>query len=317
MLKHFPFGEAFEAGMGGRALKALEPLCDLDEVRYRQELALKRQLLAQQHDAYCFSGADALGERWQVVEWEVLQLVLEDLAQKHPSHFGLQCSGAHWVWDNRLLAERHELTFGDSQSLAGLSPLDWVGRQVQEDLVLVSADPKATFVGGQLCFPNAWDIADKLGQSFAAVHAPTAASTLEAVNAGQRLVNALKPGRTYCRLGWHFKLTDQLDLSTKHMPAYQRHVAERAPQLDAESVGRELYLRVERQTLTRLRRSEFILFGIHTYCSPLELETSDPERARRMLQVLLQTPDDVRRYKALDQYEHALLPHLRAKANAT
>jgi hypothetical protein len=120
--------------------------------------------------------------------------------------------------------------------------------------------------------------------------------------------------RTFCRIGWNFKLSSQLDLSTKHLPAYLAHAAARAPKLDPEGVGRELCLRIERQTFTRLTRSPHVLFGIHTYLSALEVEAQDPERARRILQVVKEAPDDVKRYKAILPLEAAFIHYLQGKA---
>lgn len=131
----------------------------------------------------------------------------------------------------------------------------------------MSADPEAAFVGGQLCFPNGWNLPDRLGKSFMDVHARTPQTTMPSAHAGVRLLSAMKPGKTVWRTSWNFKLTAQLDLSVKHKPAYKTDFAARAHRLSAEAAGHEVYLRVERQTFTRLRRSDHVLFGIHTYNS--------------------------------------------------
>ena len=69
------------------------------------------------------------------------------------------------------------------------------------------------------------------------------------------------------------------------------------PLLTTHTIGHELFLRVERQTLTRLPGSMIVLFGIHTYISRLEDEAADPWRARRMLDVIRTAPRDVKDYK--------------------
>jgi hypothetical protein len=307
MLRFFPFGEHFEPGMAGRSLPAAEPLIDVDQACYVAEIAQKREQLARAHADYVLLPPELDG-----AEWEVLELVLLDLARHSPAWFELEQRGPRWRWHNRLLGEAIAFTLGDRASLP-LAPLDWVGRQVQEDLVLVRADAQGTLVGGQLCFPNGWDLPERAGLPYLAIHQRTPGSTMAGVEAGGRLLQALKPQRTFCRIGFNFKLSSQLDLSTKHMPAYRRHADARALQLDAAAVGRELYLRIERQTFTRLTRSPHVLFGIHTYLSALETEASDPERARRILQVMTEAPEDVLRYKAILPIEAAFRSYLEAK----
>lgn len=308
MLRFFPFGEHFEPGMAGRSLADSEPLIDVDEPCYASETALKRELLSMAHHDYFLAPPEL-----DSAQWEVLELVCTDLTRRYPSWFTLAREGDAWHWENRLLQEAATFCYGDASTLP-LSPLDWLGRQVQEDLVLVRADAEGTLVGGQLCFPNGWDLTERAGQSYLAIHQRTPGSTLVGVHAGGRLLQALKPNRTFCRIGWNFKLSSRLDLSTKHLPAYLAHAAARAPELDSEGVGRELFLRIERQTFTRLTRSPHVLFGIHTYLSALEVEAGDPERAKRILQVVKEAPDDVKRYKAILPLQAAFTRYLEGKA---
>lgn len=306
MLKYFPFGETYETHMGARPLKAGEPLCEVDLPVYAGEVTLKRRLL-EESPAYYFCGGAGTRE----AQWEALGLVLESLAADYPQHFGLEKNGDGWHWRNRLLDERHSFRCGDDASLP-CEPLDWAGRQVQEDLVLVGADEGQRFVGGQLCFANGWSIGTHIGKTFLGLHELLPQANHPAVQAGQRLLESMKPGKTVWRMNWSFKLTDRLDLSTRHMPGYLAEAGARAPRLTVEDVGREVFLRVERQTLTRLPGGA-VLFGIHTYHSRVEAEAADPQRARRMLKVLRGLPEDVRAYKALAGYEAALLGYLASR----
>ncbi len=292
--------------MGAKALRASDALIDLELPHYKDEIALKRNLLEQLPGEYYRGGPQLL-----TAQWEILELVLKDLADHYPEHFGLERRGEVVSWRNNLLDELHTFTYGDEATLP-LEPLDWVGRQVQDDLVLVSADSDAVFVGGQLCFPNGWDLPDRLGKSFMNVHARAPQTTLPSVHAGVRLLSAVKPGKTVWRTSWNFKLTAQLDLSVKHKPAYKADFAVRAPRWSAEAAGREVHLRVERQTFTRLRRSGHVLFGIHTYNSSLADEAADSERARQILKVIRETPEDVKRYKAISPIKSAMTGFLEA-----
>src|SRR6266567_3575328 len=60
-----------------------------------------------------------------------------------------------WVWRNRLLDNETHFVLGEHDSLP-LPPLDWVGRQVQEDLLILrgTTEDGMSLVAGHLCFPN-------------------------------------------------------------------------------------------------------------------------------------------------------------------
>ncbi len=305
MLRFFPFGETFDAGMDGRALGASEALCDVDEA-YKTEVSLKRRLLASDPEYY-FAGGDAT----LTAQWDVLELVLTGLAAHYP-HFDLVRESDAWHFTNRLLGEETAFTFGDEDSLA-LEPLDFAGRHVQEDLVLVRGRGDAEFYGGQLCFANGWAIPDRLGKPFMTIHTRTPQVTMPSVHAGRRLLHSMKVGKTLWRLSWNFKLTDQLDLTTRHKAAYKADFAARAPTLTPEAAGQEIFIRVERQTFTRLPRSGDVLFGIHTYNSSLEEESQNSERSRRILNVVRAAPQDVKDYKALTPVEAAMTAYLESR----
>ena len=130
MLRFFPFGETFDARMGGRTLGAREPLCDVDE-HYLEEVRLKAHLLETDPDYYFSGGAATLA-----AQWDVLELVLNDLSTHDPQRFELSKNGDAWRFSNHVLEQHTEFRFGDARTLS-LEPLDFAGRQVQEDLVLV------------------------------------------------------------------------------------------------------------------------------------------------------------------------------------
>ena len=308
MLRHSPFEDGFDPGMGMRVLKTHEPLCEVDRSRYDFEVSLKQQLLTESY-SYYFHGGDAT----MTAQWDVVELVATDLAQHYPQDFQLQRQGDDWHWHNRITGQSAAFDFGDSNNLP-TEPLDWIGRQVQEDLVLLSPDASASFVGGQLCFANGWAISDKLGKPFLEIHHRTPRATMGSVETGARFLETLKPGRSFWRMSWNFKLSDQMDMTTKHKPAYKADFAKRAPQLTASDVGNAVFIRIERQTFTRLPRSHGLLFGIHTYNSSVAEEASDPNRARAILNVLRAAPRDVMDYKAITPIETALMTFLQGRA---
>ena len=164
MLPYFPFGKHFNDKIGTVLLTENEPLVDVD-AQYRTDVLLKRQQLTELPDYYAQAQPGH-----ETAQWEVVELVLQHLASFWPDSFSLGQSGDVWQWNNRLLGETATFTFGDSSTLP-LMPLDWVGRQIQEDLLLLSGSD-ATLVAGQLCFGNDWSLNEKMGLPFWDIHAP-------------------------------------------------------------------------------------------------------------------------------------------------
>lgn len=303
MLPYFPFSDAFDHRMGTAPLRPDESLIEIDE-HYESEISRKRQLLTHDHRYYFQAQPDT-----DIAQWDVLDCVLTAAAQHHPAHFSLTKSGKVWHWRNNKLKEEYQFTFGDNETLP-LAPLDWVGRQVQEDLLILSPDETATLVAGQLCFPNGWCLDDKFGKTFLGIHRPAPTMVQPTLQAAHTLLGRIPAHRPIWRASWNFKITDQLDMSTQYSAGYNSTLEQLAPHMTTDTIGDELFIRIERQTFSRLPRSGAVLFGIHTYQNVLSKEASDPERAQRMLGTLRTTPREMLLYKAIAPFEDALLGFL-------
>ena len=293
--------------MAVRPYTANDRLIEVDE-HYLPEVRLKRELLARDHAFYFRAQPDTL-----LAQWDVVALVLEDLARAQPDHFQLAKRDDHWEWHNALLGESAQFVFEDAATLPH-APLDWAGCQVQEDLVLLSPGEEARLVGGQLCFPNGWSLNSKWDQPLLAVHTRIPQSAGPSMQVAPRLMDRMLPDRPVWRASWNFKLLNDLEMSDREKPRVKADFALRAPTLTAENIGPQLWLRIERQSFAKLPRSRHTLFIIHTYQSLLEDEASDPARARQMLATLRATPRDMLDYKAVTPIEGPLLAYLERRA---
>ncbi len=302
MLPYFPFGQQFNEKMGTFPLPESDRLIEVDE-HYRTEVALKCQLLTERPDYYYQSLPGH-----ETAQWDVLEVVLCNMARFHPEQFRFQQEGGYWHWHNHRLNEQTTFTFGQAATLP-LEPLDWVGRQVQEDLILLAGND-ATLVAGQLCFGNGWCLDEKMGLPFWQIHAPIVPIVEPMMLAARKLMERLPVGRPVWRLNWSVKLTDQLDMTSRHTPVLDQLLTDRLPYLTPDTIGQQLFVRIERQTLTRLPRSGAILFGIHTYQNRLDREATDPDRARRMAQVFRSTPPAMLAYKGMTDFTPALINYL-------
>lgn len=306
MLPHFPFADRFNDKMGTHPLAEGEGRVEVGP-EYAAEVALKRCLLAG-HPAYYFRALPGT----EAAQWEALGLLLDDLHRLNDERFFLEKTGDQWHWRNGLLGEETAFVFGKAETLP-LAPLDWVGRQVQEDLLLLAGTPPA-LVAGQLCFANDWSLEEKLGLPFAAVHAPVGDSVAPMLRAAGTFVERLPPNRPVWRLNWSFKHSPDLDQTTRHAPRLKAELAALAPTLTPDTIGERLFVRVERQTLTRLPRSGAVLFTVRTHQRRLAAEAADPDRAARMRATLRSTPPGLLDYKSITPFLRPLLRYLAEKS---
>jgi dimethylamine monooxygenase subunit A len=167
----------------------------------------------------------------------------------------------------------------------GLHPLDAAGRAVQEDLcVLVERRGAHVLVAGSVCFPSYWRLEDKMGRSLAEVHAPVPHYAAELDLRVERLLGRLRPGRAVWRRNWSIHDDPEYHLRAPGVP---RPVT--AP--------RGLWLRSERQTLSRLPESGAVLFTIRTQQVPLAVLADRPDIAAGMAAAISAWSPELAAYK--------------------
>ncbi|GER89579.1 hypothetical protein KDW_37410 [Dictyobacter vulcani] len=307
MFQYFPFDvDHFSMTMGTRALgKGF--VIEVDPACYHAEITLKQRLL-NDDTSYYFQALP----HTEPLQWDTLTYLLPHLAACYPQHFSLTMQTEHWIWHNHLLQECVTFQPGVHASLP-LSPLDWLGRQLQEDLLLLdgSVDGGIPLVAGQLCFPNSWCLEEKLGQSFLHIHDPVALFAEQLGRSSQLLLERLKVGRPVWRLNWAFRTIDRLDIT----PRTAHEIQQSYQTLTPETIGERCLLRVERQTLSRLPTTGAILFTVHTYQESVAELTHNVKHARRMASVLRSTPAEVLAYKGIAPFADLLLDYLQLRSH--
>lgn len=301
MLRYFPFSEKYDLKMGTTSLASELDVVECD-VHYEQEISVKRKQLDENHTYYYKANVDTLP-----AQWETLALVLTALSEKYPQVFSLTKNGEHWRWHNKRLNEKQEFIFGDEASLP-LQPLDWVGRQVQEDLVLL--DKSSLLVAGQLCFPSGWCLQDKMNRHFLEIHNPLPRLTDTMIQSAGKLIERIPPHRPLTRNNWGFRVCDWLDLSARQAQAYEKLLHESATSFTPDTIVDRVFLRVEHQTLSRLPGSGHLLFTIHTYQGKVREEMEDPQRAALLRSFLETVPAEMLEYKLMTPFIKMLRTYL-------
>jgi dimethylamine monooxygenase subunit A len=257
------------------------------DARYPDEMRQRRALLTERHDevfAALPGSEDARAE--------TLDLVVAHLTRHHPGWF--HCDGARL--QNLLTGETWNLPPPDCD------PLELAGRLVQEDLCIIQhAEDGPRFTAAVLCFPSRWRLHDKLGQKLAAVHGPVPLYADRLARPVDRFMRHVKPGHIAQRLNWSLMDDPALFQSSGH----GRDGINSA--ITAENAGSTLNLRVERQTLRRLPRSDAVLFGIRVHVYKLARVIDTPALAGRLAAAVRALPAEINRYKSLGTFREAVL----------
>ena len=262
---------------------------ELDE-RYVEELTLRRDLLARRRDEV-FAAAPG-SERARRETWDVLAA---HLAEQWPDWFAREGRGLV----NRFTGESWNLCD------PGRDPLEAAAMLVQEDLCLIELGPQGpVLTAGVVCFPSRWRLGEKLGRPLTAVHGPVPFYGERLARPVDRFMNLVKPGHVSVRLNWSV-----LDDPALFQPT-GKFRTDRSDHITAENAGDTLYVRVERQTLTRLPTSGAVLFTIRVHVYPLARIAARPEIAARLAEAVRALPPPTVHYKSLLRFREPLLAYL-------
>lgn len=290
-LEYLPFRRGpFRLAMGLAPLDLRDWIAP--DARLAIELQEKERLLHERHaDIFCALPQAIAASR------EVLQLLVAHLPQRFP---------ALYRHDGNTFTS---LATGQCWELAhtSLHPLDLAGRLVQEDLCVMQHDATAgvyRLVAATVCFPTRWCLADKMGQSVAAIHAPVPRYDQQLGLSMDRFFARLKPARPVWRINWSL-----LDSPALFQPrGHGQHKKNLA--ITADNAGDRLWLRLERQTLRRLPVSNDIVFTIRVYVRPLHSLATSPVQAAELAAALRALPASMQRYKSLLPFREAVLAWL-------
>jgi hypothetical protein len=276
--------------MGLRPL-ALPDWIEPDE-RIAVELAEKARLLRDHHPEVFAVLPEAT---------ESAKEVLEVLAAHLPARFPTLYRREGPRLTNLVMQETWDL------AQPALHPLELAGRLVQEDLCLMARETTREvyrLVGAAVCFPTRWRLADKLGQPLQAIHAPVPGYDAQLAAPLERLFARLQPDKPVWRCNW--SLVDDPTLFQPTGPGGRAGTGE----ITADNAGEKVWLRIERQTLRRLPRTQAIVFTIRVHVRPLHSLTRCPEQAARLAATLRALPEPMRVYKSLPPFLAAVVTWL-------
>ena len=222
-----------------------------------------------------------------------------------------------------LLAAHRDLVWGETPgsragqdevaALLGVSPasdlppLLAAARTVADDLILMEKTDGAWRVTAlSLSAPTFFTAAEVLGKSLADLHGPVHGFAERFLARVQRIFEGLRPELILERRNW--TIVNSGESFTPHSGP----VRARIPELTPESAGRDLFIRVERQTLRRLPVTGGALFTIRVWLDPLDSLSEAPERLAAFARAWRNAPPDFKAYKGFSLYAPLVEGFLRA-----
>ena len=179
---------------------------------------------------------------------------------------------------------------GERIDVRTTQPIDACGRLVQEDFALMrKRGEQWVLVAASLCFPSRWRMLEKLGKDLNGIHEPVPGYEAQIANPVAVMFDKLTVDRPLWRLNWTL-----LDDPTLHQP--EPGARRSATEYAVEDLGRTLFFRVERQTLTKLPASGDVVFTIRTYVRPLA-ELGGPQAFADLAAALRSADPDTLEYK--------------------
>lgn len=230
-------------------------------------------------------------------------------------------AAAYWgVWDQSgaVLAERTRWRAASPELFSGGGPKGEPGRaeavawmrqwasQPEADWVVLSADleTEPVVLAGEVIFPSAWSLPEKLGLPLSAVHAPVP-GLQQAIGAGiQTFLARIACGTAWERENWGLSAHAELNF----------HPTRALPRLTAEARLETTWVRLERQFLTRLPATRCLLFGIRVSNHRLDEVAADADVGRRIARALRTMPEPMAGYKGVGAARATLVRQLAPSA---
>lgn len=176
-----------------------------------------------------------------------------------------------------------------SQSMP--SALEEAASLVSDDLCIMTQERPGDWrlTAGVLCAPTYWMLPERIGLDMGGLHGAVPGGDPDLSARVSRIFSGLKPDVVLERFNWTVQTSDK------------RYTPDR-PSPTGKQIE-DLHLRVERQTIRKLKKTGVVLFTIRVSVDPLGLILQDPEAREAFEDAWLGAAPSVRRYKHWDAME--------------
>ena len=141
---------------------------------------------------------------------------------------------------------------------------------------------------------------------FLEIHQPVPVFMAAVGRSTSLLMARLKAGRPVWRANWSLMTTSLLSLPPDVLHQEQLY----QEPMTLEDIGERCFVRVERQILLRLPKTNGILFTVRTYREPISAVIKTPGYAQRIARTLQTAPEDFLQYKGITIFKDTFLEYL-------
>lgn len=263
---------------------------DMDKwyVRYIEE---KAKIMGEHGKSCC----DWLPESEDACE-ELLETIVKHMVARYPACFKKTGQGIH----NLITGEQIDL-----RKPYKLHPLQYISKLAKEDFYVVKQRPDGRhyLVAGAVPFPGAhFSVQKILGQHIDVIHTDVPYYEEKLKPSMERWFSKLQPCNPVERATWYMTWDHELYCSKIY------HVAPGAAMPPV--LANKLVVRVERQTLRRLPKSQAIIFTNHPLFYSLDEMQDEPMVPSLLKKIFLEGPDKIIKSKRLDTLQPQVVPYL-------
>ena len=302
---HFPFEEPpFPLSMGLIKISEGEWFEIFDQQERAFQMVEKRKLLADHHNDVFMADPSAF-----MASKEVLNLMLKHLPSVRPDLYSRK--------SNTIRLKPHSKLDGEEWSTDlktnGIHPLDLAARLVQEDLIIMlPLDIKQArtsagwwLAAGSVAFPSRWSLRKKFGLPMDIIHAPVPFYKEQLETTVDNFFSQMPCDQIFSRRNW----------SLYDNPALRQDGTEQMDEITQKPItssnaGEQLWLRVERQTLRKLKKTGAILFTIRIHLRQLKFVVNFEGVARQLSRALSALPPKMQAYKRTDMFADSAQAYL-------
>ena len=296
---HFPFeNPPFRLSMGLLKVSKQEWFEIFDLKERAKHFGEKRKLLADYHQDVFM--VDALALEASI---EVFNMMVQHLPSVRPDLYSRT--------DNSIKLEAHSGYEGEEWSTDlktnDIHPLDLAARLVQEDLVIMlppDNNQSAWWLGGgSVAFPSRWNLKEKLGQTMDVIHAPVPFYKKQLQTQTNKFFDQMPHDEIFSRRNW--SIHD--DPSLRQDGTKQ---GKKRGEITPNNAGEKLWLRVERQTLRKLKKTGAILFTIRIHLRKLKHIVKFEGIAEKLSKAFSSLPPEMHTYKQTDAFADSVQAYL-------
>ena len=267
--------------------------------RHADNMRAKRSRLGAQSDRYYRTLPESLH-----AQRDLRDRVVAHLATDHPDRYALAGS----TLTSRLESLAWQLDDADVEPLRQLSDI------IEEDFMLLQElDGAMRITASSNAYSSSGRLVSAVGQTVDWAHIPVPTLTNKLGARIGRVLSSVHEDTPCERFNW--QVTPMATLFFPHDDPHRAnanamHAVRDTLCREPDRAGELLFIRVERQTLSRLPAARAVAFSLHTYSDPLSVLEADPQGARSMLRLLEGYSESRWQYSEMDIVREPLLDYL-------